>query len=182
MSARPKSAPQPLTYTLSDAASSAQSDTEELRDELQEWYDNLPENFQNGDKGSQLQEAIGYLDDAANSMEEPDLDADEMPSFQFTPSTKKRMSRSDRRHEIVALLDGACDRAREYANELRDAVEEKKANGEFGHEDQGTFDTGMYESAQEAADDKASEIEAWADDVEGAKDTLESVEFPGMFG
>ena len=38
------------------------SEVESLKDELQDWYDNLPENFQNGDKGSELQEAIEALD------------------------------------------------------------------------------------------------------------------------
>lgn len=43
--------------------SQAQLEFESLRDELQEWYDNLPETFQGGDKGSQLEEAISSLEE-----------------------------------------------------------------------------------------------------------------------
>ncbi len=50
--------------------SSAQGIVEELRDELQGWFDNLPENFQNGSKGEQLQEAIDALDELASSLED----------------------------------------------------------------------------------------------------------------
>lgn len=50
--------------------SEAKSTAEELKDECQEWYDNLPENFQNGDKGSQLQECIDALDSLIQNLEE----------------------------------------------------------------------------------------------------------------
>lgn len=50
--------------------SNAKGVAEELRDECQEWYDNLPENFQDGDKGSQLQECIDTLDSLIQSLEE----------------------------------------------------------------------------------------------------------------
>lgn len=39
------------------------SEAEGLRDELQDWFDNLPENFQSGDKGSEIEEAISSLDE-----------------------------------------------------------------------------------------------------------------------
>jgi len=48
----------------------AASEIESLRDELQEWYDNLPENFQNGDKGEQLQSAIDELETLHDSLDE----------------------------------------------------------------------------------------------------------------
>jgi len=44
-------------------ASDAHSTAEGLRDELQDWFDNLPEAFQQGDKGSELEEAISSLDE-----------------------------------------------------------------------------------------------------------------------
>lgn len=47
----------------------AASDIEELRDELQEWYDNLPEQFQSGDKGSELEDAIQSLDTLKDELE-----------------------------------------------------------------------------------------------------------------
>ena len=50
--------------------SDAQGVVEELKDELQEWYDNLPDNFKDGDKGSQLQEAIDALESLHSNLEE----------------------------------------------------------------------------------------------------------------
>lgn len=55
--------------SVTDASSVA----EELRDELQNWLDNLPEGLQGGDRASMLEEAISqleefqqYCDDAGN--------------------------------------------------------------------------------------------------------------------
>jgi hypothetical protein len=50
---------------------------ETIKDEEQEYFDNMPENMQGGDKGqaaeqatSALEEAFSYLEDAANNLEE----------------------------------------------------------------------------------------------------------------
>jgi hypothetical protein len=43
---------------------------ESCRDEEQEYYDNMPESFQNGEKGSTAQEAIDALEEAVSSLEE----------------------------------------------------------------------------------------------------------------
>lgn len=51
--------------SVSDAA----AEVESLKDELQEWFDNLPENFQQGDKGQELEEAISQLDDLQSNLE-----------------------------------------------------------------------------------------------------------------
>lgn len=52
-------------------------DLESLRDEEQEYYDNMPESFQNGEKGEQAQAAIDHyetaisgIDDAISEMQE----------------------------------------------------------------------------------------------------------------
>lgn len=42
---------------------------EELRDEEQEYYNNMPESFQNGDKGDVTERAISSLDDSINALE-----------------------------------------------------------------------------------------------------------------
>ena len=51
----------PITTTLGGAAEDAKSCLEELRDELQDWYDNLPEQFQVGEKGEELTEALDAI-------------------------------------------------------------------------------------------------------------------------
>ena len=43
---------------------------EELKDEEQEYYDNMPESFQSGDKGQQAEQAVDTLDSAMQSLEE----------------------------------------------------------------------------------------------------------------
>lgn len=48
----------------------AATQVEELKDELQSWYDNLPENFQQGDKGEALQTAIDQLESIQQSFDD----------------------------------------------------------------------------------------------------------------
>lgn len=43
---------------------------ETARDEETEFYDNMPENMQSGDKGEKASEAASALDDAINSLQE----------------------------------------------------------------------------------------------------------------
>jgi uncharacterized coiled-coil DUF342 family protein len=55
-----------LEGTLSDLKD--QLDT--LRDEEQEYYDNMPENMQDGDKGQLAQTAIEAMEEAINALDE----------------------------------------------------------------------------------------------------------------
>ena len=48
----------------------AKSILETCRDEEQDYYDNMPESFQNGEKGSVAQEAIDALEEAVSQLEE----------------------------------------------------------------------------------------------------------------
>lgn len=50
---------------------------EAVRDEEQEYFDNMPESFQQGDKGSMAEEAISNLDSAVDAFE---IDFDEIIS------------------------------------------------------------------------------------------------------
>src|SRR5579863_8649500 len=51
---------------LASALESAAADIEQVRDEYQESYDSLPENFQNGDQGNDIQEKIDGLTEYAD--------------------------------------------------------------------------------------------------------------------
>jgi len=42
---------------------------EELRDEMESWYDNMPENLQSADKGQQVETAKDELQSLADSLE-----------------------------------------------------------------------------------------------------------------
>lgn len=46
------------------------TEIEEIKDEEQEAYDNLPESLQEGGKGEKMSEAIDNLDSAYSSLEE----------------------------------------------------------------------------------------------------------------
>jgi hypothetical protein len=46
---------------------------ESIRDEEQEYFDAMPENFQSGDKGQAAETAISALDDAISALEYIDL-------------------------------------------------------------------------------------------------------------
>jgi hypothetical protein len=59
----------------------AASEVESLKDELQDWYDNLPENFQQGEKGSALEENIDYLDTLQDELESADFGSIEFPGM-----------------------------------------------------------------------------------------------------
>jgi predicted nucleic acid-binding Zn-ribbon protein len=48
----------------------AKSALETARDEEQDYYDNLPDNFKEGDRGQQAEAAVSCLDDAINALEE----------------------------------------------------------------------------------------------------------------
>ena len=50
---------------------------ENIRDEEQEYYDNMPENLQGGEKGEQADAAISSLEDVISSIEEAMSSAEE---------------------------------------------------------------------------------------------------------
>jgi hypothetical protein len=49
---------------------------EELKDEIQQWYDNLPENLQSGDKGSALEDCVTNLESVEDSLNEAEQNCD----------------------------------------------------------------------------------------------------------
>jgi hypothetical protein len=54
--------------------SEARADLETLKDEEQDYYDNMPESFQNGQNGEKAQAAIDALDEAINKLEDVESD------------------------------------------------------------------------------------------------------------
>lgn len=57
------------------------SEIESLRDEMQEWHDSIPENLQDGDKASEVQESIDALEEAITSIQDIDLTGISFPSM-----------------------------------------------------------------------------------------------------
>lgn len=156
-------------YCVADAVSFGADELTTLRDELQEWRDNLPESLQSGSKADQLDEAISALDDAdcfnapdcvTESAEDGDGDScGYVGGLRFTVlvSTKKRLSRSARRDEACAVLRGAVDA-------MNEALE-----AEYDPEDD------RYEATRD-------DIESCITDIESLIDNAEGADFPGMYG
>lgn len=108
--------PREATQSIESAVSAAFSDIEELKDELTEWYDNMPEGPKNGEKGEALQEAINGLE--ADS--EPTVPS-EVDSFDVTYNVMTgRLSRANRRDNAVAMLSAVASYVEKYISEIED--------------------------------------------------------------
>lgn len=57
------------------ASEAARAAIEEIRDEEQEAFDNMPESFQSGDKGDVAQEAINALESAESNLDGFDFES-----------------------------------------------------------------------------------------------------------
>lgn len=64
-----------------DKVSEVKSYFEELRDELQSWLDNMPENLQGGAKADELEDAIYELDSVVSSLEDVEGTSVNFPSM-----------------------------------------------------------------------------------------------------
>lgn len=60
---------------LRDRADALRNEIDEIREEEQEYFDNMPENFQEGDKGQKAQEAIDAMENAGSDLECFDWDS-----------------------------------------------------------------------------------------------------------
>jgi hypothetical protein len=69
---------------LSEAEASfedAKSTVSELKDEMQEWMDSIPENLQNGSKANEVQEALDALESIEGDMENIDFGSVNFPGM-----------------------------------------------------------------------------------------------------
>lgn len=62
-------------------ASDAKSTCEDLRDEVQQWFDSLPENFQMGDKGTALEECARSIDEIIDALASIDFSSVSFPGM-----------------------------------------------------------------------------------------------------
>ncbi len=140
--------------TLTALIDNAYSDAEAVGEELTEWYDGMPENLQEGEKGDTLQESASTIENAV--CEKPDLpegiDGYAL-TVEFFPG--KCDSRPARLAEARARLEAAADLLEEWCTDRTDANTE---------------------------DDLTIEVMDVIETLrEGARE-LEDVECPGMFG
>lgn len=141
--------------SLNEALTEAYGEFSSLRDEVQDWYDNLPESFQNGSKGDDLQETINQLESFCDN--EPSF-KDKMQEFMddttavFLPPAQNK-SRADRCATNTVILGTVHDK-------LCDDKELRKQIIELGIKD---------------------EIKELIDQLETDKMEAENVSFPGMY-
>lgn len=63
-----------LLSEIKDKLEEAKSIVEQAATEERDYYDNMPESMQQGDKGSDADQAASNLEEVQNSLEELDLD------------------------------------------------------------------------------------------------------------
>jgi hypothetical protein len=159
----------PTKTTVQSAIEDGLQILSELRDELQEAVDNMPDSLRDGQRGSTLQESVSTLEGFCD--ETPDFD-DCGPGaeceVEYGANRRRKQSRSDRRDEAVRMLDAGIDGLRGWADSQggTETVPEEGEDEDAREEQQAQMDR-----CRELAD----EIEQWKDEADG-------VEFPGMYG
>lgn len=91
---------QRYSTTVEDLVSDAFGMIEGLGNEMREWYDNMPEGFQNTDKGSQVSEVADTLEE----MSPPTVDTDAGALVTLFLPNLDASSRSDRASEAAEML------------------------------------------------------------------------------
>jgi hypothetical protein len=109
------------TNPLSDVVANAFSEFESLAGEMQDWYDNLPQAFQDGDKGQQLQDAQSALED----LRQPDVPESLADLPVFYPPGKNVESRAARCSEAASMLRACVEELAEI-----DDKDERKADAD----------------------------------------------------
>jgi hypothetical protein len=117
-----------FTSTVADLVDSAFSTFDDLAGELSDWYDNLPEAFQSGEKGSSLEDAKGILESLSHPNVEGPTGAIEV-CYLPLQDVKSRASRlNDAVGCLQAVVDAldACkdDAGRDDQEEIKNLLDE----------------------------------------------------------
>ena len=118
------------------------SDLESLRDELQDRFDNIPEQLQYGDAGSLLQERIDSLDDAISNIE--NTEAEDYEDWK------------DNNGYGEDDFDSWCE---------ENGVADEEDFEEYKDEHKQDFENEAEEKYNEVLSDFASEIEGYLDEI-----------------
>lgn len=159
------------TEPASDLISRAFDIFEELHSQLDEWYENMPENFQNAEKGEAVSEARDAVDNVRNESFEPDSYAGLLPVVCLPFGGGG--SRADQCAEACELLAEVAEEAREMVGKLEDheASDAVYAAIEWGDDGEDKPDK----------DDLIAMLDNMADKCEKVISEAEGIEFPGMF-
>jgi hypothetical protein len=139
---------------------------ESLAGELRDWHDNLPEGINSSDKAAEIDEAATTLENITF----PDLpDAVSTIKVLHLPALEQD-SRPKRSAEVVSMLEDAIAALNSKADELRQALEDAKKEGDA--------DPGKVEDADPQG--MIAEIESLVSSLEDVKGELENVTYPSM--
>lgn len=178
-----------FTTTVGNAVGEAESLVEEMKGELEEWAENMPENF--ADKKSEVEEAAYTLDSALNSIQSVDLhEFCETYSYYDTPFQYKmfrgrpNMSRPQRNANAIGLLEAAKGVLEEIVQECEERIteieesEENPATVEAGAERPEQLGGMFDDKNKEELEDIKSSAESSVTELENAISELENVDFP----
>jgi hypothetical protein len=114
------------TTSVDGLVSDAFAEFESLADELQSWYDNLPEPFQQGEKGDELQSAINTL----QNLVAPDV-PEEVANIPvvYMPEVGE-LSRATRCAEAAGMLNGAIEAVDHALSDIEEEEEDRKSEWE----------------------------------------------------
>ena len=178
---------QRFTTTLEDLVSAAQGEVETLGGELRDWHGNLPEGINSSDKASEIDEAASTLENITF----PEVpDALGQIKVMHLPALEQD-SRPKRSAEVVSMLDDAIDSLNSKADDLRQAIEAKKAEGDAAEEGEapGNGPAALAPEAASAGPNKeeesdpqevVDEIESLVSELENVKGEIENVTYPSM--
>ena len=164
-----------FTSTVEALVADAQTDLEDLKQELQDWYDNLPAGFQSGEKGDMLQTAIDAMDSVS-------IPSDEIPAgigdWEVYNAPADTTSRAKRAEALASMLESVSSSVRDQLEELPDEEEEDQEEEEK---------TPPAKQAEGKTEDAAapevdrSGAEEFCDALESAAEDIRNVEFPGAY-
>jgi len=164
--------------TLADAIANGYSEIQQLRDEMNEWKDNLENgNLGHTDKFSRVEECAEALDSEADNEPSEELPADLVlkevsVSVQVNRRKNKGPSRAVRCSNACAYLQVVCDELEGIMEDLPTEPEE---------DDEGRITPEAEKAAEEAQEEKDT-LEEIRDHLQSTIEAVEGIEFPGMYG
>lgn len=142
------------TFALTALINDSWAELESLKDEIQSWYDNLPESFQNGEKGDALQDVINTFDNCSEPTAPEEDSALGKLKIICIPAVDVK-SRAARLDEVVKQFQACIDEL----NKLAAMKPEDRPEG--------------------IGDDLGTELK---DELEAIINEINDIEFPGAFG
>lgn len=171
--------------TIESAFDLGRSTMEELKDEMDEWRENMEgagTGLENTGKFETIQETASTLEDAHCEIETVEIPAKlngwPVEYSYLKPYGRKPMSRYDRSGMAQSALEGVLD----VLESIVTAFEEKSKDGHAESDVEVLQADQLRDLDDEALEELVTQIKDIQSEIENSKDGLEQAEFPGMFG